>query len=570
MVKRLHAFPSILLLLLLAANAVAAPGGYPGYMPWQPPVNQWNYAPPDQRGKGTPSPELPPPTVHPPSYGPGGWPGMQRPGYSQTPYYGQQSRPPRLEIKLSGRAPYLQENLLLHLNIISDGNLKTATPQLPQTDALIFQKIEGPTASSRTRKGNQEIVTGFIYQVTPLRPGKIEIPPLHVTGTLESVSGYGSAPKAFDATSDKPLRLNVKDADPSINPWLPLEQLTLKTKLPENTRFAAGQPTSLTIEIKAIGASGDLLPSLERQLQSPDFRVYREKTRTQTNLSKSGKKIRGSRIETFTLVPQHGGDLQLPELRIPWWNIRTGMPQHASEPVKPLAVSGSGLRGEGLFGLTKPSTFFPAGSPAAFWIPLAVALGVIFGYWLAIWLANRKREVQPPAAFAPLTIALKRPFLSMAPAFAPLSRKLRATTACLNPITKWQRLRRRLVGMLPLSIRFWFCVRCVDQENDPDVWGYTLRFLANKHMDMPPRAPFADIADRIIAFQPRSNPQRVRGLVHDLDQAIYGHTKLNFEAWKRDFKREIRPGIPLLRTRRSGKKQGIDNRLPELNPKAVA
>ncbi|MDJ0805549.1 MAG: BatD family protein [Gammaproteobacteria bacterium] len=562
-----------LLLVLVGLSATAQPGTgpYPGYRsPWQPPPGQYNYAPPDQRQTGTPSPMPRSPGLQNPYSS--GWPMRQQPGYGQTPYYTpaapSNGQPPRLETRISARSPYVQENILLYLDVISSHNLKTATPELPQGGNMILQKIEGPTASRVNRKDAQNIKTSFIYQIKPLRTGRIEIPTIRVTGEQEQ-SGYGRTYTAFEAVSEDSLVLDVKPADPRSKPWLPLEELTLKTTLPKNTKAVAGQPISLTIEMSAVGASGSQLPSLEKQLKSDAFRVYREKTRTHTKLSRKKSKIVGRRIETFTLVPQYGGDLKLPELRVAWWNTRNNSPQHVSTPVKPLAVSG-GRRGEGLFGMSKPTTLFPAGSPAAFWIPVSVIFGVIFGYWLAIWISNRKKEEAPIPAFAPLTNAMKKPFRNMAPAFAPLGEKVRATRAILNPVTRWQKIRRHLIGLLPLSIRFWYCVRFVETENDPEVWGYTLRFLANKHLDLPPRAPFSAIGKRILEFHPKADPARIKQLVHELDQSIYGDSRLDFAAWKRAFKYEIRPRLRLLPRFGAKTKRVAQQQLPTLNPKAVA
>lgn len=555
-------------LAVLASTAHPQPGTpYPGYMqPWQAPPGQWNFAPPDQRQKGTPSGM---PTSPNPQYPySGGWPMRQQPGYAQAPYYSPSAEPPRLRVELSGTSPFVQENLLLGLELISSKNLKTATPQLPQTDTLVFQKIEGPSSSSRTVKGAHEIVTRFIYQITPLRPGRIEIPPIRVSGEQEGNGGYGRTSSEFNAVSTETLVLNVKPADPSSTPWLPLEQLNLKTLLPKNTKAIAGHPITLTIEMQAVGASGNQLPSLENQLKNDAFRIYREKSRTSTRLNKQGTKIIGRRVDSFTLVPQFGGDLQLPELRVSWWNTRHNTPQHTSIPVTPMAVSG-GRRGEGMFGMTKTTTMFPAGSPAAFWIPVAVMFGVIFGYWLAVWISNRRKKVTPIAAFAPLTNVMKKPFVNMAPAFAPLGEKFRATAAVLNPVNRWQKLRQNAIGMLPLSIRFWYCVRFVDEENDPEIWGYTLRFLASKHLNMPPRAAFADISSRILDFHPKADPVKIRDLLHQLDQSIYAHSKIDFQQWKREFKHEIRPRLKLISQSRIDRGKRRAGKLPSLNPEAA-
>ncbi len=340
----------------LAAQAQPGVNPYPGYRsPWQPPPGQWQYAPPNQRQTGTPS-SLPTTPNQQSPYA-GGWPGRQQPAYAQTPYYASNGQPPRLEIKLSSTSPFVQENVLLRLNIISSHNLKTATPEIPQTDTLALQKIKGPTVSSRKHKGSQEIVTSFVYQLTPLRPGRIEIPVIHVKGDQDNRAGYGRTSSEFNVVNDNRMVLNVNPSDPTSSPWLPLEQLSLKSKLPDNAKAMAGQPITLTIEMNAVGASGNQLPSLERQLKSEAFRVYREKTRTSTKLSKKGNKIFGRKVESFTLVPQFGGELRLPDLRLAWWNTKTGMPQHASVPVQPMAVSG-GRRADGMFGSSGTGTAY--------------------------------------------------------------------------------------------------------------------------------------------------------------------------------------------------------------------
>ncbi len=133
----------------------------------------------------------------------------------------------------------------------------------------------------------------------------MEIPPIGVTGTFDGRSGK----QEFNVKSAQPLTLQVKPSDPSSTPWLPLETLSLKAKLPPNLRAAAGQPLRLTIEMRAVGSSGSQLPSLEKQLQSPAFRIYREQNHSETKLLKKSDKIIGSRTESFTLVPQYGGEL---------------------------------------------------------------------------------------------------------------------------------------------------------------------------------------------------------------------------------------------------------------------
>ena len=303
--------------------------------------------------------------------GPGyqfGWPGQYQPPYGRQPAR-RTGRPPRLELELSDHQPYVQENVLLRLRVISSENLATATPELPNSNDVLLRKLEGPKASSRTgAQGGREIVNEFVYTLTPLRAGTIEVPPLRVTGTLSGNGfGYGRAGnRRFEAVGAESIRLQVRPAMVSVRPWLPLQDLSLKASLDGDERVEQGKPVTLTLELDAVGATGDQLPSLEPLLRSPDFRVYREQTLNEDQLSQDGRRLEGRRTEYFTLVPRADGRLQLPEIRLAWWNVATGAREYASLPIHRLRDGGTGRTGPSPAAATTED-----GGLIWLWLPLA-------------------------------------------------------------------------------------------------------------------------------------------------------------------------------------------------------
>jgi hypothetical protein len=459
--------------------------------------------------------------------------------------------------------------------VVSDTNIQTIDVSLPKSNDAVFQKLEGPTASMRTRRGRQEIVNELHYTLTPLRDGSLQLPPVRITGTM-ALSQNGYAPnrigQSFDISAKRGLRLRVKPTDPSVQPWLPLQQLALRAGLDGAEEIEEGKPLTLWIKMSATGATGTQLPSLESQLKSPDFRVYREKTDTHGVLSTDRRYLQGERTEYFTLVPQSGGDLRLPPVRIAWWNVTTGTKQYASLPVKPL--SAGGVKGAGgFFGRFAPSgTLFPAGSPSVFWVPLAAVFGLLLGYWLAVWLRARKGEGQPSLPLIPGLGRLRKPAAAVLGWMSPALTRLQPYTSALTGRLSqrfagyWQRLRHKLVYTLPRSLRFWFSMRSVAQETDPEKWCQALMRQANRHLDMPPQSPLPVIAEKIIESQPKIDEARIRGLMRELDRAVYGSETLDFHNWKRVFKGQIRPRIfPLRIYPRSRPRR----HLPELNPKVA-
>ncbi len=554
--------PAALIGLLLIAWVSSLPANpYAGRAPWQTlPPGQWNYAPPDHRQTTNGQQTQP---QRQPAYG--GWPGMQQPAYGRQSHYNTPSSPPSIESELSVANPYVQQGVILKLSLISHNNLLTAVPQIPESDRLTFQLLEGPTTYSRNRKGKQEIVNEYVYEVIPLRPGAVALPEIRFSGE-EQLTGYANNKRHFDAAVSQPLTLQVREANPASSPWLPLEQLGLKVTLPAGHKAAAGKPLPITVELNATGMGGSQLPSLASQLNTDAFRVYRDHSKVSTRLNRNSQKIMGSRFEQFTLVPQYGGDLNLPPLSINWWNTRSDSPQRTSFPMQPIAVSGAS-RPSGIFADDDEGGLFLSGASAAFWIPLSIVFGVIFGYWLAVWIAHRRKgETGQASPLQPLVAFLQRPMREMAPAFSPLKERLRTTGRILNPVTRWHRWRRRLVGALPLSVRFYFCVRFVDEEDDPEIWGFTLRFLANKHLGLPLNAPYSVIGKHILDFHPKAEPHKIRSLIHELEESIYGHQPLDFERWKEAFKHQIRPSLRLWPHLPAKSVRQPEALLPGLNP----
>jgi hypothetical protein len=109
-------------------------------------------------------------------------------------------------------------------------------------------------------------------------------------------------------------------------------------------------------------------------------------------------------------------------------------------------------------------------------------------------------------------------------------------------------------------------VRSLEQESDPEIWCKTLQFMSFRQLSLSPYSTLPQMAERVIRFQPKADPERVRALFRELDGAIYGHQALDFIRWKRDFLFQVRPGI---RTGRRPDEQQPSSRLPELNPRGA-
>lgn len=517
-------------------NARGVPPQYqpPAVPPGQMPGQASNYQPP-----GAPPRQQIPGQL--PAYqqpGPGyqrGWPGQYQAPYGRQPAH-RTGRPPRLELELNDHQPYVQENVLLKLRVISSENLATATPELPNSNDVLLQKIEGPKASSRTgAQGSREIVTEFVYTLTPLRAGTIEVPPLQVTGTLYGNGfGYGRTDgRRFEAADAQPIRLQVRPAMVSVRPWLPLQDLTLKATLDGDERVEQGEPVTLTLELNAVGATGDQLPSLEPLLRSPDFRVYREQTLNEGHLSQDGSRLEGRRTEYFTLVPRADGKLQLSEIRLAWWNVATGAKEYAGLPIHRLRADGE----VGQSGQSPAAVTTGGGGLSWLWLlPAGVGL-LLLGYWGGIWYQGG--TFGPSVKTGRASVLRERIGIGLRRATMAVSAGVAGLAERTNPAPLFGYIQSRLDKSLPPSSRFLRCVRMADQEDGPTAWAERFQDLTRQHLQFDPRTSLPGIAGRILALRPGADPEQLGRLMQQLDGALYGKQDIDFARWKKQFHSQV-------------------------------
>jgi hypothetical protein len=497
----------------------------------------------------------------------GYWPGYQQyPQYQQQqqyPQYPQQQQyqqyqqpafePPRIETSVTDSAPYEQQSLVYRLRLTSTGTLKTITPEVPQSASVVLRALGDPVTTRNSSGRGTEFVTDYHYLLMPLAPGMIEIPPAGVSG-VRSGAGDADGP-SFEAAALEPVILHVKPPARDEQPWLPLYDLRIDADIEETETLAAGNPITLQVVINAVGATGAQLPSIASQLKSNEFRIYPGKSATEGRISADGRQLLGRRVETFTLVPQYGGWLQIPALHIDWWNVRYDRPEVAVLPMLPLEVDGPANPNPVRLDETGLGNSTGFGDSVFFWVPLVVAVMIAMYGWLSAAFLGSGR--------LPL---LARVSGVLKPLLGELYEPVAAFAARVSPRRHFHRMRTWTGRHLPVSWKLWFCMHALEREDDPSEWGQALQILAAKHLGVRPHAHLRHIGERIVACHPRANASQVERLMGELDEAVYGSAPIeSFARWKHDFKNQIKPS--LLRIRFRCRLAPVQRRtLPGLNP----
>ena len=520
-------------------------------------VPAWGAAPTGApSGRGNPYGAQPPAQ---PAYGgmpgtmPGSPPGAMPGGQVYAPYGQVQPQaadttPPRVEVQLSDPAPYVQQGVMLTLRLLSGSNLAEATPELPTSGAAMVRSLGDPRASVRQVGAKREIVSEFQFVLTPLESGDLTLPGLRVRGSHASTTGGPGRP--FDVRSE-PIRLNVRPAAAGVEPWLPLYHFAMRGQLTGDDRPAAGKPIGLMVEIVAVGATGGQLPSAEGTLrEATEFGVYLEGTDLEGGTTPDGRFLTGRRVERYTLVPQYGGKLHVPAVRVPWFNLSLGRQETTELPIRQIVAEGPPPPQDQL--RMKAQDIVPAGKAAwLFWAPLFLLVPVMLGYAVMVF--------SPPPPVTART--------AQEAAAAKGSRIAGWLGKALSAISPWrfaEWMRPRVASALPVAARLWFCLRIVEREDEPEDWAMLLKFLSAKHLGISAQLPLPELGEEIVRHAARrADPTRVRELMVQLDDALYGGKPIgDFTAWKRAFRRETRPRLFARRPRSS---RPIRD-LPALNP----
>ena len=180
----------------------------------------------------------------------------------------------------------------------------------------------------------------------------------------------------------------------------------------DTTQIRTGEPVTRTLTIRAAGQTAEQLDDIEIA-DIDGVKQYPDKAVLENQHERDG--ITGIRQVKVAMIPTQQGRYAVPEIRIPWWNTRTGKQEIATLPetvieatgmagparaapatemVAPQAAAGrpSGESAAHPTGAAETTTISPGYWP---WISLALAVG-----WIAtsILLFNQTRLGRPRAA----------------------------------------------------------------------------------------------------------------------------------------------------------------------------
>lgn len=276
-----------------------------------------------------------------------------------------QGRDVYIDAVVSDRAPFRNSPLIFTIRLVAAAAVSDISYGDLRIDGAVVEKQGEPKVYDEIQGARPVKIIELRYLITPLQDGPLKIPSFVFQGMIRGVAGNaprfgGSRQNPFGVFEDFALLtdmmgqpftlssdeiiLNVKKDAVQMDPWIPAEDLKISDTLEGADKAKVGEPLYRRLTLAAKGNVGTILPDLDGKIASEkDFRIYAETPQTGLSLSDDGKQVSGWREEVYTLIPQNGGTLTLPEIKVPWWDVRNNKIAYATVPARTINVVGGSL-----------------------------------------------------------------------------------------------------------------------------------------------------------------------------------------------------------------------------------
>ncbi len=244
------------------------------------------------------------------------------------------SRDSFIELSADKDSVYVQEQLVLTVKLFFNGNMVRGELSEPSHPNAIIEALGKQTEYTRYRDGTRYRVVERRYAIFPQQPGELSLPPIRFEGQTRDASGR----LKFLRDSKQLFTVPVKEIPDEFTgkTWLPATELTLSASgLPNNPAIDAGQNLSRTLSLVAEGLPAEALPPFSHDAP-PGVKAYPDSPERTTVPTKQG--LTAKLAQTIALVPVKGGEVTLPEIRIPWWDTDSDSQKIAVIPARELKV----------------------------------------------------------------------------------------------------------------------------------------------------------------------------------------------------------------------------------------
>ena len=249
-----------------------------------------------------------------------------------------------LEIETNKESVYVQEQLLftVRLYYTINGIRNPQFTELEMEDSVI-QLIGSPNQYEKLIDGERYGVYEKRYVIFPQRSGPLEVPDILFRGEVTD----GSSNFVFRNLNTRRvtafiegITINVLERPSAVQSddfWLPVSNLTLEESWSTDLNsLKVGDSLVRTVTMSADGLDGAVLPPFS-PTEIEGLNLYPDPAEIERTFVEGA--IVGTRIEVTSMVPVDSGNIVIPEISIPWWNIDTDQIEATVIPATSLVIA---------------------------------------------------------------------------------------------------------------------------------------------------------------------------------------------------------------------------------------
>lgn len=250
----------------------------------------------------------------------------------------------KLRANVSEEEVYVQQQLVFTIRIYRSvvARSQQITP-IRVSNAVVEQLGENKTFDV-VKGGNSFRVVEQRFAIFPQQSGDMTIEPMTYSATILE-DNKGRSP--WKRSQLKPISLSTQKYTIKVKPkpknaaepWLPASNIQLESEWqPANQTFTVGTPANFDFIIKGTGLLKTQLPTVTFPEQE-GITIYRDSPQYRQIYNRFG--VNSYHLEKIAVIPSLSGDITVPEVKIPWWNVKTDQQEYAILPAKTFYVEPS-------------------------------------------------------------------------------------------------------------------------------------------------------------------------------------------------------------------------------------
>jgi hypothetical protein len=240
---------------------------------------------------------------------------------------------------------YLQQQLHYTVKLHLAVDLQRGSLSNPTLENADIRQIGKDKEYNEISNGRRYRIIERNFAITPQQSGKFTIQgPLFEGEVVENNrQSFGFFNRSQPVNRVGPaLEVNVLPMPQGYaHHWLPSEFVELTEQWQAaNGEYKVGEPITRTLTLTAVGLVEEQLPEINSQYP-PQVKTYPDQASTNT-IEKDDTLI-AQRVESIAIIPNREGDLVIPDVKIPWFNVLTKQTEYATLPPRLINIGPSAL-----------------------------------------------------------------------------------------------------------------------------------------------------------------------------------------------------------------------------------